>query len=515
MVAVCAVNVPGFPIPRARVAAGIPVALVAAGTGELVDLMLHQDTGALAVAQASYEDRLRFVENVMLGRVGDSRQTLTAAVEVARRIFDDPELEGRLSAMRASVHPERALTAAALRDRVHPERTVIAAGLRDRVHGITAAALRERVHGGGGAVPFREGSSALTAATPFAEDMHPRGRDGQFIEKLGIVELFDVKGAKPGQRGKVTQIVPTKQRGRPDIIVELQNDDGSIGKSVKVKPDQIESAPEKARLPGQGGPGGPALREAGNVYVGEKIMLPGDLEGTVISTEPVGDRDGMRITTDMGVMDLRMSDTVTVVPGGEAGVAPKPPVAPGSVNLPDGTPLEPGSEVELNGEVFTVNALEPDPANPGGGLAELDDGSGMPSASKGWYNVDQLSKPNYAPAPAAKPRPGLGPRREPRRPSGGIDWSQEPKGLGEGATEFNPSTGEVTPIESLVPHNYAPAPPPGTKPTRYAQFDRRRRRSAGAASSTWRTSRRRRPTWRSTTFVPTPTAGAAHARTTS
>jgi hypothetical protein len=121
MVAVCAVNVPGFPIPRARVAAGIPVALVAAGTGELVDLMLHQDTGALAVAQAAFDDRLRFVENVVLGRVGDSRETLTAAVEAAREAYyDDPaEIDQRLAALRAAVHPERAVTAAALRARSH------------------------------------------------------------------------------------------------------------------------------------------------------------------------------------------------------------------------------------------------------------------------------------------------------------------------------------------------------------------------------------------------------------
>jgi hypothetical protein len=71
-----------------------------------------------------------------------------------------------------------------------------------------------------------------------------------------------------------------------------------------------------------------------------------------------------------------------------------PEIEEGSVNLPDGTKLQPGDQVDLHGEVFTVNALEPDPENPGGGLAELDDGSGMPSASKGWYNVDSLAKPS-------------------------------------------------------------------------------------------------------------------------
>ena len=147
MVAVCAVNVPGFPIPRARVAAGVPVALVAAGTGELVDLMLHQDTSALEIAAASFDDRLRFMENVLLGRVGDSRQTLTAAVEAARDVYqpdDDPDLEERLNALRASVHGsvDTAPDLDDLRARVHGNTEPDAGGgesdldsLRSRVHG--------------------------------------------------------------------------------------------------------------------------------------------------------------------------------------------------------------------------------------------------------------------------------------------------------------------------------------------------------------------------------------------
>jgi hypothetical protein len=117
MVAVCAVNVPGFPIPRARVAGGQPLALVAAGTGELVDLMLHQggvDTEQIA---QGYEDRLRLIENLVLGKIGDSREALTAAVEQARDMLvggtsaaaDEAEgSEGgdlaRVAALRASAY---------------------------------------------------------------------------------------------------------------------------------------------------------------------------------------------------------------------------------------------------------------------------------------------------------------------------------------------------------------------------------------------------------------------------
>ena len=192
MVAVCAVNVPGFPIPRARVASGVPVALVAAGTGELVDLMLHNDTAALEIAAASFDDRLRFMENIVLGRVGDSREALTAAVEVARQAFDD---EG-LVALRARVHgavdtvdtaEPATVDLDALRARVRgvsndavinvdeaiEEEPALAAALRSRVHGpITAAALRERVHGGGGdPVPFADGPLPLVAAQTWDDSL--------------------------------------------------------------------------------------------------------------------------------------------------------------------------------------------------------------------------------------------------------------------------------------------------------------------------------------------------------
>jgi len=117
MVAVCAVNVPGFPIPRARVASGHPMALVAAGTGALVDLATHLDTGATADVAQAFEDRLRFVENVLLGKVEDVRMAMTAAVEQARVNNED-----------------QAMIAAALRDRVHGSAAAVVASLRDRVH---------------------------------------------------------------------------------------------------------------------------------------------------------------------------------------------------------------------------------------------------------------------------------------------------------------------------------------------------------------------------------------------
>lgn len=92
--------------------------------------------------------------------------------------------------------------------------------------------------------------NGMTAAVGgWNPDLHPRGRDGQFIEKLGIVNLFDFKKSRTGKRipearGTVKEIKPTRRKGQPDIVVEL--DDGS---TVTVKPNQVSSGPNiKARL---------------------------------------------------------------------------------------------------------------------------------------------------------------------------------------------------------------------------------------------------------------------------
>ena len=159
MVAVCAVNVPGFPIPRARVAAGQPVALVAAGTGELVDLALHQDSGVADEIAGAFDDRLRFMEDVVLGRIGDRREVLDAAVASAKTGLD---LDDTVALLAAFDHRDTIATqvtqarvdvdkVAALRASVHPEREDRIASLRASVHGPSEddriAALRASAHG--------------------------------------------------------------------------------------------------------------------------------------------------------------------------------------------------------------------------------------------------------------------------------------------------------------------------------------------------------------------------------
>ena len=97
---------------------------------------------------------------------------------------------------------------------------------------------------------------SLTAA--FNESLHPRGKDGQFIEVGGLIKLFNfkLKGKDgkdhdySGQRGKVLGITPDKKSDKlpPDIRVGLGPDPNKPSVIVTVKPDHVEAAPEKARL---------------------------------------------------------------------------------------------------------------------------------------------------------------------------------------------------------------------------------------------------------------------------
>ena len=73
------------------------------------------------------------------------------------------------------------------------------------------------------------------------------------------------------------------------------------GQQVAGPPRQITLTPS----PGM-------TREAGNVYVGDEIALPGDLAGVVTGVEPL-QGEWMRLDTSMGSQTVRMSDPVTVI----------------------------------------------------------------------------------------------------------------------------------------------------------------------------------------------------------
>ena len=94
-------------------------------------------------------------------------------------------------------------------------------------------------------------ASAANLLATFNPDVHPRGHDGKFIEKFGIIKLLGGKAGGFGrkkdltnQRGEVTEIIPDpKTPGKPTIRVKLMD-----GNTIDVKPDLVKAHPEKARL---------------------------------------------------------------------------------------------------------------------------------------------------------------------------------------------------------------------------------------------------------------------------
>jgi hypothetical protein len=74
LVAVCQVNVPGFPVARSRVASGAVVALVAAGARDLAQRK------AILMADAALESRLAAVENLLYGKADEILAEVEAEV---------------------------------------------------------------------------------------------------------------------------------------------------------------------------------------------------------------------------------------------------------------------------------------------------------------------------------------------------------------------------------------------------------------------------------------------------
>jgi hypothetical protein len=187
LVAVCAVNVPGFPIPQARVAGGAPVALVAAGTAEIVDVIMAErasdaEIAAFTAALESYDTRLRLLEDALIGRISEQREAIMAAVEAAKEVH-------------AHSTDNSAALAAALRSRVAGDTDVwedglcyeltiaegVQASLRARAKGVTATASsswtkdkREQAAKRGQALP--DGSYPIKDKTDWHKAKHALGR---------------------------------------------------------------------------------------------------------------------------------------------------------------------------------------------------------------------------------------------------------------------------------------------------------------------------------------------------
>jgi hypothetical protein len=119
LVAVCAVNVPGIPIPRAKIASGVPVALVAAGVEPLVDLALEENLGL------SIDEQIR----TGLTEVYDRLEAIESRPDITMTAAERREA---VSEAIASVSTDREAHIESLRRNVHKD--AVAASLRSRVH---------------------------------------------------------------------------------------------------------------------------------------------------------------------------------------------------------------------------------------------------------------------------------------------------------------------------------------------------------------------------------------------
>lgn len=228
LVAVCAVNAPGFPIPRARVASGAPIALVAAGVEPLIEIAMNDRIQAnveegIQAGLELFRERILRLENVVLA---DGGLVQTEPIDMTTEEAVETDFDRTIK----------------LRKRVRGQ-SPLAASLRERVRGpikpadvldvqALAASLRERVKGAG-LDPKVQTPEALTAArAPFNPLLHPRGADGKFIE-VGSWVRWLRQGFGSTRRGQVVEIIPdpkSKNRdgipGRVVARVEFPDRDG-------------------------------------------------------------------------------------------------------------------------------------------------------------------------------------------------------------------------------------------------------------------------------------------------
>ena len=199
LVAVCAVNAPGFPIPRARVASGAPIALVAAGTEPLIELAMNDRIQAsvevgIAAGLELFRERILRLENTVLA--ADASQ-------------EEPKPE---------VDPDQ---------------------LRKRVRGgsALAASLRERVRGGG--------SLVSTATSAWDTEKRDKAADSGVAMEDGSYPIADKEDLRKAIQafGRASDKEATKRhiikRARAlDAVGDLPEDwnvTASAGTSEEVK----------------------------------------------------------------------------------------------------------------------------------------------------------------------------------------------------------------------------------------------------------------------------------------
>jgi hypothetical protein len=109
---------------------------------------------------------------------------------------------------------------------------------------------RARALGAVSELPEDWGVTASITAAGWNASLHPRDRDGQFIEKLGLLNLFDgIDFGKPTLRAEA---IGVRNEGGKDILTVRAKSVGAyggkpraVGDEFDVPADKVEAAPEK------------------------------------------------------------------------------------------------------------------------------------------------------------------------------------------------------------------------------------------------------------------------------
>lgn len=231
LVAACSVNVPGFPVARARVASGVVYALTAAGALTLERQAPHvpddPTTLALRIEALEAAERQRLHER---------------ALAIRERV--SPVMQARQDALIASAN--------AARERVQAHRAVLIEQ-RD--------ALRARVAAGG-----------LHVMPEFEEHKHPRDGEGKFRQVLA--RLHDALSGHVGEGGEGGAAGAGMSKLEDAARLEDEGDTEGANRAASEAGDALKSAAHDAAAPVKG-----ALEIAANA-VHDAVTNPDDIAAT-------------------------------------------------------------------------------------------------------------------------------------------------------------------------------------------------------------------------------------------
>jgi hypothetical protein len=247
LVAVCQVNVPGFPIARARVASGAVMSLVAAGASTL-----HR------MRNAQHDELATRLERLERQILEQRKRELAARIEPVR--------QQRLQQLREA--------AAVAREKLAPEiqRRRELAAQRDELRKKLATELGLDLH----------------PSVEWDEELHPRDEEGQFRKVLlKLSELLDMESNynapdADAAKSALQEAADAEERGDMDAAKKAAGDAAQ----------KLESAAEKA----ESGDGGEVKADLG----GKLHEIAAEV-GTAVSPDGDADADGPEVDADSGL----------------------------------------------------------------------------------------------------------------------------------------------------------------------------------------------------------------------